>query len=104
MGALTFLATLVCTEIRSVTFLETVRFNFTSSFMLSTHTHNVTSHIKLHNKYTLCAVDKSQGIYILAVSLLEIAYTIFGPGTIHSDSDWHNENNTLVIFHCPRNT
>jgi len=104
MGALTFLATLVCTEIRSVKFLETVRFNFTSSFMLCAHAHKVTSHIKLRNKYALCAVDKSQGIYILAVSLLEIAYTNFGNRTILSDSDWHDENKTLVILHCPRNT
>jgi hypothetical protein len=66
--------------------------------MLCAHAHNVTSHVKLHNKYTLCAVDKSQGICILAVSLLEIAYTNFGSGTIHPDSDWHDENNTQGII------
>jgi len=72
--------------------------------MLRVHAHNVTSHVKVHNKYTLCPVDKSQGIYILAVSVLDIAYTTFGPGTTHPDSDWHNENNALVIFPRPRNT
>jgi hypothetical protein len=102
MGALTFPATLVCTKISSVTFLEKVRFNFTYSFMLYAHALTVTSHVNLHNKCTLCASDKSQGFYILAVSLLEIAYTTFGPGTIHPDSDWHDENHTLVILNCPR--
>lgn len=104
MGALAFPATFVCTKKCSDIFLETVWFNFTCSFMLCVHAHNVTSHVKVHNKYTLCAVDKSQGIYILAVSFLEIAYTTFGLGTIHPDSDCHDENNTLVIFPCPRHT
>jgi hypothetical protein len=104
MGSLTFPATLVCNKKCSGTFLETVRFNFTCSFTLCAHAHNVTSHVIVHNKYTLCAVDKSQGIYVLAVSLLEIAYTTFGPGIIHPDSNWNDESNTLVIFTCPRHT
>jgi hypothetical protein len=86
MGALTLPATSVCTIIRSVTFLETVRFNFTYCFMLCAHAYNVTSHVKLRKKYTFCAVNESQGISVQAVSFLEIACTTFSPGIFLPDS------------------
>jgi hypothetical protein len=56
--------------------------------MLCAHARNVTSHVKLLKKYTLCAVNESQGISVQAASFLEIAYTTFSPGILHPESLW----------------